>query len=133
VTWVSKTGAAKILSSGAESAVTLNVNRQKDNIQEALSAGGEIALKVGYLGTTATLTIDDNTLSITRARVEPEATSASASRTSRRSAMSPRSSTARPATKPMSARRSSANFRPRRWTMSRPSASARPSAKSLAA
>jgi hypothetical protein len=99
--------------------VTLNVNRQKDNIQEALSAGGEIALKVGYLGTTATLTIDD-TPCRSPAPVEPEATSASASRTSRRSATWPRSSTARPATKPMSARRSSASFRPRRWTTSRP-------------
>lgn len=62
VAWVSKSGAAVLLTSGTESAVTLNVNRQKDNIQEALSAGGEIALRVGYTGTTATLTIDDLTL-----------------------------------------------------------------------
>lgn len=67
VSWVSKSGAPKLIVSGAEYAATLNVNRQKDNVQESLSAGGEIALKVGYTGTTASLTIDDDTLAITRA------------------------------------------------------------------
>lgn len=65
VTWVSKTGAPKILVSTSEYSATLNTNRAKDNIQESLTAGGEVALKVGYQGTTATLTIDDTTLSTT--------------------------------------------------------------------
>ncbi len=66
VAWVSKAAGAKLLISGAEYAVTLNTNRQRDNIQEALSAGGEVALKIAYYGSTvatATLTIDDSTLS----------------------------------------------------------------------
>lgn len=65
VSWVSKAAGAQLLSSGAETVVTLNTNRQKDNIQESLSAGGEIGLEVGYLGTTGTLTIDDSTLATT--------------------------------------------------------------------
>ena len=65
VGWVSKAGAAQILVSTAEYSVTLNDNRAKDNVQEALSAGGEVALKVGYAGTTATLTIDDTNLTTT--------------------------------------------------------------------
>lgn len=62
VTFVSKAGAPKTISSTAEYRVKLNVNRQKDNIQEELEAGGEVALKVGYVGTTATLTITDSVL-----------------------------------------------------------------------
>lgn len=65
VTWVSKTGAAKLLSSAAEYVANLTVNRQVDNRSEELKAGGEIALKVSYLGTTATLTVSDSTLSTT--------------------------------------------------------------------
>ena len=65
VAWVSKTGAAKLLSSAAELKANLQVNRQTDNINEELIAGGEIALKIGYLGTTAALTITDTTLSTT--------------------------------------------------------------------
>lgn len=65
VSWVSKSGAAKLITSAAEANVTLNTNRQLDNIQEALTAGGEIAMLVGYSGTTATLTINSTTLSTT--------------------------------------------------------------------
>lgn len=65
VTWVSKASGAKLLTSGAEYKVQLNINRQRDNIQEELAAGGEIALKISYTGTTATLTIDDTSLTTT--------------------------------------------------------------------
>jgi hypothetical protein len=51
VAWVSASGAPKLLTSASEYVATLNTNRAKDNIQESLSAGGEIALKVGYAGT----------------------------------------------------------------------------------
>lgn len=61
VAWVSKTSAAKLLT-GTESRVTLNVNRQADAITENLTAGGEIGLKISYTGTTATITITDDTL-----------------------------------------------------------------------
>jgi hypothetical protein len=65
VTWVSKTGAAKLLVSAAEYKANLKVARQTDNISEELVAGGEIAMKIGYLGTTATMTITDTTLTTT--------------------------------------------------------------------
>lgn len=65
VTWVSKTGAARLLTSAAEYRANLQVNRQTDNINEELIAGGEIALRIGYLGTTATMTISDTTLTTT--------------------------------------------------------------------
>ena len=65
VTWVSKTGAAKLLTSAAEYKANLQVNRQTDNINEELIAGGEIALKIGYLGTTASMDITDTTLTTT--------------------------------------------------------------------
>lgn len=65
VTWVSKSGTPKLLASAAEYKANLQVNRQTDNISEELIAGGEIALKIGYFGTTATLTITDTTLTTT--------------------------------------------------------------------
>jgi hypothetical protein len=65
VSWISKTGAPVLVVSGAEYRAKLLLNRQRDNIQEELVAGGEIALKIGYLGTTATLTIDDSELTTT--------------------------------------------------------------------
>lgn len=62
VTWVSKTTAPKLLVSATEYRANLQVNRQVDNVNEELIAGGEVALKIGYSGTTATLTITDTTL-----------------------------------------------------------------------
>jgi hypothetical protein len=59
VAWVSASGAPKLLTSASEYVATLNTNRAKDNMQESLSAGGEVALKVGYTGTSGTLVIDD--------------------------------------------------------------------------
>lgn len=63
VTWVSKTTAPKLLVSASEYRANLQVNRQLDNASEDLIAGGEIALKIGYTGTTATVTVTDTTLS----------------------------------------------------------------------
>lgn len=61
VSWVSKSTAPALLVSGAEQRVRLSVNRQSANIQEELDSGGEVALKLGYAGTTATITITDTT------------------------------------------------------------------------
>lgn len=66
VTWVSKASAPKVLTSASEYAVTLNINRQVDNVQEELTAGGQIGIKLGYKGTTASMVINDTTLTITR-------------------------------------------------------------------
>lgn len=65
VTWVSKSSGAKLLSSASEYVAKLLVNRQVDGVQEELSAGGEIAMKIGYDGTSATITITDTALDIT--------------------------------------------------------------------
>lgn len=56
VTWVSKAATATNLTA-TEYVAKLNVNRQSDAVQEELSAGGEIALKIRYTGTTATITV----------------------------------------------------------------------------
>jgi hypothetical protein len=52
-----------LFSSASESAVEINVVRQDAGLNETLEAKGEVALQVGYLGTTATLTIAGSTLS----------------------------------------------------------------------
>jgi hypothetical protein len=65
VTWVSATGAAKLITSATEYAVTLNDNRQFDNVQEQLSAGGKIALKLGYTGTTCGVVVGADDMVLT--------------------------------------------------------------------
>jgi hypothetical protein len=65
VTWVSKTGAPALLTSAAEYAVTLNDNRQVDNVQEQLSAGGKIVLKLGYTGTSCGVVVGPLTMVLT--------------------------------------------------------------------
>jgi len=58
-TWVSKAAAPTSLGSFTEYQPTLTVTRQIDGISDIVTAGGDIALKIGYLGTTATLTINN--------------------------------------------------------------------------
>lgn len=65
VSWVSKAAAPKVLASASEYSAKLSINRQLDNVQEELVAGGEIALKLGYAGTTCSVVISDSTMTIT--------------------------------------------------------------------
>lgn len=65
VTWLSSAAAPVSLSSGAEYAIKLEVNRQKDNISESYTVGGEVALLCGYKGTTGSLTISNGVLTTT--------------------------------------------------------------------
>lgn len=65
VSWVSKSGSAKLLTSASEYSAKLSINRQSDNVQEEIVAGGEIALKLGYTGTTCSVVISDSTMTIT--------------------------------------------------------------------
>lgn len=65
VTWISKTGSPTQLTSASEYEVQLNVNRQVDNIQESMTAGGDIALMMGYTGTSASAVLTDTTMTIT--------------------------------------------------------------------
>ncbi len=64
VTWISKAVTPYIVGSSVEYSVQLNASRQVDSVTEELSAGGKIALLVGYKGTSATLANDGTTLTI---------------------------------------------------------------------
>lgn len=64
VTWLSKSGSAKVLTSATEYRAKLTTARSDGQGADHV-AGGEIALRVGYLGTTAALVITDTTLTIT--------------------------------------------------------------------
>lgn len=56
---------AGLYTSGAESAVEINIARSSTNTDEILEAEGQIALQIGYVGTTATLSISGNILTTT--------------------------------------------------------------------
>jgi hypothetical protein len=51
--------------SGAESEIEVDINNATKNVNESFTVGGNIALQVGYLGTTASLTINATTISTT--------------------------------------------------------------------
>jgi hypothetical protein len=65
VTWISKALSPKIIVSGAEYIATMTESRQVDNVTNAISAGGAIALKLGYKGTTGSAVVSDTTIAIT--------------------------------------------------------------------
>lgn len=60
--WISTSGVPALLTSATEYRAKLTASRQLDNISEDLIAGGEVALTLGYTGTTATVTITSTTL-----------------------------------------------------------------------
>jgi hypothetical protein len=64
-TWFSKNNAPKLITSATEYIAQLNDARQVDNISESISAGGAIALQLGYLGTTAQAVVTATTMTIT--------------------------------------------------------------------
>jgi hypothetical protein len=51
-----------VVTSATEYQPLLTISRAADNVNEQIAAGGEIALRIGYKGTTATLTITSTTL-----------------------------------------------------------------------
>lgn len=57
VTWLSKSGSPAVIVSATERSVTMTTSRTSDDISDTWSVGGDIALKVGYTGTTATVQI----------------------------------------------------------------------------
>lgn len=65
VTWVSVSGTPVLLTSATERSVTLNVSRQFDSLSDSVTAGGDIALKMGYTGTTCAVVITSTTLTTT--------------------------------------------------------------------
>lgn len=62
---LSTSNAPLLLTSASEYVAELSVSRQSDGTQETIIAGGDIALKLGYLGTTATAVISGTTLTTT--------------------------------------------------------------------
>lgn len=65
VTWVSKASAPYVIASGQEYAVTLNVIRQRDAINENIYVGRGPVLSLGYVGTTATAVIANGVMTLT--------------------------------------------------------------------
>lgn len=59
---ISTAATPNVITSGAESRVALKVARNADNISEDLVAGGEVALRIGYVGTSASITLNDKNL-----------------------------------------------------------------------
>lgn len=64
-TWLSTAVSTKLQVSATEQRATLTVSNDATGVSESVTAGGEIALKVAYKGTTATLTITGTTLTTT--------------------------------------------------------------------
>lgn len=64
-TWVSISGTPALLTAAAEYEVTLTSARQTDGVSDAVTAGGDIVLQLGYTGTTATAVIAAGVLTIT--------------------------------------------------------------------
>lgn len=65
VTWVSATGAPQLLVSAAEYSVTLNDQRQLDSVDESVTAGGKIALLLGYTGTSCSVVTSATSIVLT--------------------------------------------------------------------
>ena len=65
VSWISKSGSPKMLTSASEYSVNLNVNRQSDNISQTLTAGGPVVLRLGYTGVDCTVVVGPTTMTIT--------------------------------------------------------------------
>lgn len=65
VTWISSTGTPTLLTSATEYKSILGINRQSDSISDTVTAGGEVVLKIGYIGTTATFTVGEVNFSTT--------------------------------------------------------------------
>lgn len=64
-TWQSKASAPNAIVSSAEYSADLTDSRQLDGVTEDIVAGGAVALKIGYTGTTATLVNNGTTITIT--------------------------------------------------------------------
>lgn len=65
VTWISKAAGAKLLVSASEYSTELALARNQDGVSESFVAGGEVALKISYDGTSATLSISATALTTT--------------------------------------------------------------------
>jgi hypothetical protein len=62
---ISTSAIPKLFTSASEYAVTVSLARALDGVSEAVAAGGEVALQIAYLGTTATATINSTSTTLT--------------------------------------------------------------------
>jgi hypothetical protein len=65
VTFLSTASTPYLLTSATEYQATLTVNRASDGVSEPITAGGDVVLKLGYNGTSATVTVGATTLTTT--------------------------------------------------------------------
>lgn len=65
VTFISTNSSPKIIDSSAELQRKITLNRQDKDITEELIVGGDICLRIGYFGTSASLTIANGVLTTT--------------------------------------------------------------------
>ena len=65
VTFISTTAAPALIVSAQEYSVSIGINRQVDNTNLTVTAGGRIALQISYLGTTGTATVTATQFSTT--------------------------------------------------------------------
>ncbi len=65
VSWLSTASVPYLLTSASEYIAQLDLTRQNDNISEEVFAGGSVLLKVGYAGTTGSMTITSTMLTTT--------------------------------------------------------------------
>lgn len=65
VTFFSKVASPNTIVSASEYSTTFTVTRQSDNTSDVITAGGDVTLKIGYKGTTGTVTINSTQLTTT--------------------------------------------------------------------
>ncbi len=65
VTWISTAAAPQVITSATEYIPLLTAAREIDGVSEELTAGGAIAMAVGYTGTSGTLVNNGTTITIT--------------------------------------------------------------------
>lgn len=65
VSWISTSASPQLLKSSAEYKALTSIVRHSDSINESFAAGGEVAMRIGYKGTTASMTISATGLTTT--------------------------------------------------------------------
>lgn len=64
VGWLSKDGSPQMIVSTSERSATLRASRAADGVEQETSFGGEIALRIGYKGLSASLTVGNGMLQV---------------------------------------------------------------------
>lgn len=62
VTWISTSSTPVVLTSSAERRILAQIRRQSDGVSNDVNAGGDVVFRIGYKGTSATMTISSTNL-----------------------------------------------------------------------